>query len=48
MVFGVDKIKSFLEKNPDLHMGVYLIFSGANGDYDTWLSPNLEEAFTQL
>ncbi len=48
MVFGVDKIKSFLEKNPDLHMGVYLIYSGANGDYDTWLSPNLEEAFTQL
>jgi FAD:protein FMN transferase len=46
MVFGVDKTKSFLEKNPEL--GVYLIYSGANGDYGTWMSPNLEEAFTQL
>jgi len=48
MVFGVDKIKSFLEKNPELEMGVYLIYSGANGDYETWMSPDVEEAFTQL
>jgi len=48
MVFGVDKIRSFLEKNPDLELGVYLIYSSVNGDYDTWMSPKLEEAFTQL
>ncbi len=43
MVMGVEKTKEFLEKNKNLKLDVYLIFSGENGKFNTWFSKGVKE-----
>ncbi len=41
MVMGVSKVKEFVKKRPEIE--VYLIYSGPEGEWKTYISPNMLE-----
>lgn len=45
MVMGLEKTKAFVEKHPELE--VFLIYSGENGDYKYFTTPNLAKVIEE-
>lgn len=43
MVMGVEKTKEFVKAHPELHLDVYLIYDGANGEWESYMSPGMEK-----
>ncbi len=43
MVMGVEKTKEFIKDHPELHLDVYLIYDGENGEWESYMSPGLEK-----
>jgi len=48
MVMGVDKTKSFLEKNNDMDLEVYLVYGEEDGSYSSWISEGMKEDLTEF
>lgn len=47
MVMGLEKTKAFLDKNKDLKLEVYCIYSGDKGEMKTWNSPGFGRLILQ-
>jgi thiamine biosynthesis lipoprotein len=45
MVMGRDKAISFINRNPDFD--AYLVYSGENGEFLTWISDKLKDYITE-
>ena len=43
MVMGVEKTKAFIEAHPELHLDVYLIYDGQNGEWESYMSPGMKK-----
>lgn len=43
MVMGVEKTKEFVKDHPELHLDVYLIYDGADGGWESYMSPGMEK-----
>ncbi len=48
MVMGLEETKSFLTRNGDLDLQVYLIYSESDGSYGSWMSENIKGHMTEF
>lgn len=48
MVMGTDKAKEFITDYPQLYLDAYLIYSGENGEYLTWMSEGLKSSIKEM
>lgn len=47
LVMGLEKTKAFLNTHKDMGMEVYLIYSGKDGEFETYVTPGFEKLLEQ-